>query len=200
MSEKDKPNSFEASNSLKGQLLLAMPQMGDPRFHKAVIFLCVQDDKGAMGLVVNQIMAGVGLHPLLQQLDITMDFALTERLEAMPIVCGGPVEPARGFLLHTPDFRQKDTILIDEQFSISGTIDSLKALITGPQPNHMLFALGYAGWGAGQLEQELQDNAWITVPATHDLLFNTDKSDMWDRAFATLGVNPLMISGVSGHA
>lgn len=185
--------------SLKGHLLIAMPRMGDPRFHHAVIFICVHDEKGAMGIGINQKLASPDFPALLAQLGITTDKPLPERFVNMPVLAGGPVEGVRGFLLHSSDFRQKDTIVIDDNFGISGTIDSLRAALSIP-PRQMLFTLGYAGWGAGQLEQELADNAWMTVPATHELVFNTAPDDMWQKSFAALGVNPAMISGLSGTA
>jgi putative transcriptional regulator len=188
-----------SSLSLKGQLLIAMPRMGDPRFHHAVIFICVHDEKGAMGIGINQKLISPDFPALLQQLGITPDGPLSPRFVKMPVLAGGPVEGVRGFLLHSSDFHQKDTIVIDDQFGISGTIDSLRMAIA-MQPQEMLFTLGYAGWGAGQLEQELQDNAWMTVPATHELVFRTAPDDMWDQAFAALGVNPAMLSGISGNA
>lgn len=185
--------------SLKGHLLIAMPRMSDPRFHHAVIFLCVHDDKGAMGMGINQKLMAPDFQALIGQLGIAPDTALPPRFLNMPIFSGGPVEAARGFLLHSGDFQEKDTIVIDDQFGISGTIDSLRAAIANP-PEKMLFTLGYAGWGAGQLEQELQDNAWMTIPATQRLVFDTAPEDMWDASFSALGVNPAMLSSVSGNA
>lgn len=196
MSEND--NSSPAS--LKGHLLLAMPQMGDPRFHRAVIFLCVHDNNGAMGITINQPLPATDFPSLLGQLGLTLDAPLDDRIKNMPVLSGGPVEGVRGFLLHSPDFRQKDTILIDDHFSISGTLDSLRAVMTQDAPEHMLFSLGYAGWGAGQLEKELQENAWIVVPASHELVFKTPIDSMWEKSYATLGINPAMLSGVSGNA
>jgi len=197
MTEKDNSSLV---HSLKGHLLLAMPQMGDPRFHHAVIFLCVHDEKGAMGISINQPLTTPDFPSLVQQLGIEHQNALPGRLQNLDVLAGGPVEGARGFVLHSPDFNQKDTIHVDEQFCISGTLDSLRAIIDGNIPRHMLFTLGYAGWGAGQLEHELQDNAWMTVPATYDIVFGTAPDDMWNKAFAALGVNPAMLSGVSGTA
>lgn len=186
--------------SLKGHLLLAMPQMSDPRFHHAVIFMCVHDEKGAMGISINQPLSSIDFTTLLNQLGVTHDKALPDRIKTLPVLAGGPVEGVRGFLLHSPDFQQKDTIIVDDQFSISGTVDSLRAVVNETPPTHMVFTLGYAGWGAGQLEKELQDNAWMSVPATHDIVFNTPFETMWEKSFASLGVNPALLTGLSGHA
>jgi putative transcriptional regulator len=196
MNEKDP--SF--STSLKGQLLVAMPQMSDPRFHRATIFVCVHDEKGAMGISINQPLGSIDFVSLLNQLGVVHDKPLSERIKNLPVLTGGPVEGVRGFLLHSHDFHQKDTIIVDEQFSISGTVDSLRAVVNGTPPEHMIFTLGYAGWGAGQLEREIQDNAWLTVPATYDLVFRTSFEEMWEKAFATLGINPSAWSGLSGRA
>lgn len=189
-----------ASSSLKGHLLLAMPQMSDQRFHHAVIFVCVHDDKGAMGITLNNPMPSPDFKNLLTQLNIMTEKPLDPSIGNMPVHAGGPVETVRGFLLHSTDFSQHDTIEIDEHFSISGTLDTLKALVNGERPEHMLFALGYAGWGKGQIEKELQENAWLTVPASYDLVFQTPAEEMWERAFGTIGVNPAMLSGIGGRA
>lgn len=186
--------------SFKGHLLLAMPQMGDPRFHHAVIFICVHDEKGAMGISINQPLTSPDFPTLLTQLGITPDGDLRDRVARLRVLAGGPVEGVRGFLLHSNDFVQKDTIHVDDQFGVSGTVDSLRAVVDGNLPDHMLFTLGYAGWGAGQLEHELQDNAWMTVPATYDVVFDTAPEDMWEKAFLTIGVNPAMLSSVFGTA
>lgn len=189
-----------SSLSLKGHLLLAMPRMGDPRFHHAVIFMCVHDEKGAMGITINQTLPAPDFPGLLTQIGIVPDGPLNPRFTTMGVLSGGPVEGVRGFLLHSGDFKQKDTIVIDDQFGVSGTLDSLREAVSGAPPEHMVFTLGYAGWGAGQLESELQDNAWLTVPATHDLVFHTAPDDMWEKAFATLGVKPAMLSAAYGTA
>jgi putative transcriptional regulator len=192
-------NLDNSSLSLKGHLLLAMPRIGDPRFHQAVIFICVHDEKGAMGIGINEKLAAPDFESLLDQLGIVPHREIPAQFEKMPIIAGGPVEGVRGFLLHSSDFHQKDTIEIDDQFGISGTIDSLRAALSIP-PRQMLFALGYAGWGPGQIEQELQDNAWLTVPATYELVFNTRPEDIWEKAFSAIGISPSMLSGLYGTA
>lgn len=189
------------SERLTGQLLLAMPQMGDPRFTRAVIYICVHDAKGAMGLVLNQPLPGVQLGTLLRHLEIAPDLALPERLENLPVVAGGPVENARGFLLHSPDFNSPDTVHIDETVCVSGTLDSLKKLAAGPvMPEHMTFCLGYAGWGEGQLEKEIAENSWLTAPARTDILFGGKPEEMWNKALAALGIQPAMLSAQAGRA
>jgi putative transcriptional regulator len=188
------------SSFLKGQLLIAMPQMNDPRFHRAVIFLCVHDQKGAMGMVINHPLPSPSFMDILSQVGVTTDKVLPDSVKNVPVLAGGPVQGVHGFMIHSADFTQKDTIHVDDMFSISGTVDSLRTIVGGYRPEKMLFTLGYAGWGAGQLERELQDNVWLTTQANHELVFNTPANEMWETAFASIGINPGMISGMSGRA
>lgn len=197
MNQTDQLSGF---TSLKGQLLIAMPQMNDPRFHRAVIFLCVHDKKGAMGMVINNPLPSPNFAEVLKQVGVSSDRPLDEKMGRMPVLSGGPVQGIHGFLIHSSDFSQKDTIHVDDLFSISGTVDSLRAIVNGYRPEKMIFTLGYAGWGAGQLERELQDNVWLNAPASHEIVFNTPANEMWENAFALIGVNPAMLSGVSGRA
>lgn len=187
---------------LTGRLLLAMPGMGDPRFHRAVIFMCAHDENGAMGLIVNNLVPGIDLKQLFQQLNIGIAAPPKDsgRRTNGPVMHGGPVETARGFILHSPDFTQTDTIRINESFSVTGTIDALKAVAGGKGPERMLFVLGYAGWEAGQLDQEIQDNAWLVADADPDLIFGGIPDQKWDRAVKKIGVDPAMLSGEAGHA
>lgn len=190
----------ENFSSLKGQLLIAMPQMNDPRFHRAVIFMCVHDKKGAMGMVINHPLAAPSFTEILAQVGVHSEKPLPDAVKNMQVLAGGPVQGVHGFLIHSADFSQKDTIHVDDMFSISGTVDSLRTIVNGYRPEKMLFTLGYAGWGEGQLEKELQDNVWLTAPASYEIVFNTPSSEMWETAFAAIGINPGMLSGVSGRA
>ena len=197
MNAKDNSPDF---HSLKGHLLLAMPQMNDPRFHRAVIFVAVHDEKGAMGMVINNPLPSPDFAEVLKQVGVSSEKPLDQKILNMPVLAGGPVQGVHGFLLHSSDFGHKNTIHVDDLFSISGTVDSLRAIVNGYRPEMMLFTLGYAGWGAGQLEKELQDNVWLTAPASHEIVFSTRPDEMWENAFALIGVNPVMLSGVSGRA
>lgn len=194
MSEKEQE---QKDSYLTGRLLLAMPAMGDPRFHKAVIYMCAHDANGAMGLVINHTLPGVDLSQLLEQLHI--DPAESQAPET-PVMSGGPVETARGFVLHSNDFSQSDTIKIDDDFSVTGTIDALKAIASGDGPESMLFILGYAGWSAGQLDQEIQQNAWLVADPDPELIFTSQPEEKWPKAVEKLGVDPGMLSGVAGRA
>ena len=190
----------EKSPFLKGKLLLAMPTLGDPRFHRAVIFMCAHDENGAMGLVISHVLPGLDFTDIIEKIQIPGETKnVLEELE-IPVYGGGPVETSRGFLLHSPDFQQKDTIKISESFSITGTVDALKAIASGKGPQNMLFLLGYAGWGAGQLDSEMQQNAWLTVEADVELVFVLNPKDKWEAGLKKIGVHPSMLSSLSGRA
>jgi putative transcriptional regulator len=194
--EKDKEKK---PDRLAGRLLLAMPQMGDPRFHKAVIFICAHDEKGAMGLVVNHILPGLELGELLKQMKVD-PAAISRKSASSPVMSGGPVEAARGFILHSSDFFQPDTVKISGDISVTGTVEALKAIATDTGPEKMLFMLGYAGWGAGQLDQEMQQNAWLVADADPGLVFGSGTEEKWDRAVRQLGIDPVMLSVDAGRA
>lgn len=189
-----KDNSY-----LAGRFLLAMPQIGDPRFSRAVILMCAHDDKGATGIVLNHPMPVMTFKILLDQLGIAPAETADPTILAQPILAGGPMENSRGFMIHSKDFVTNDTVQTGA-FSVSGTLAALKAAAQGQGPKQLRFALGYAGWSAGQLEQEIQENAWMVAPGRPDILFKTPAESMWDAAFATLGVNPALISHISGRA
>lgn len=187
------------SSYMIGKLLIAMPAMSDTRFHRAVIFICAHDDQGAMGLVVNKTMDGIDMDELLDQLDLEDSDIKLKDLN-MPIFSGGPVEQARGFLLHSADFKQKETILVDDNFSVTGTVSALKEILKGCGPEQNLFMLGYAGWSAGQLDNELKNNAWLAVDADPEIIFAPKIEDKWDLAIAKLGIDPSMLSNEGGRA
>jgi len=185
---------------LTGKLLLAMPGMGDLRFHKAVIFVCAHDENGAMGLVINHALPGLEFDQLLNQLGIASDIEVKRTDMAVPILSGGPVEAARGFLLHSGEFNQTDTIKIDDRYSVTGTVDALKEVATGKGPDKMLFILGYAGWTIGQLDEEIQSNSWLVVDPDPGIIFEAPPDEKWDMAIAKLGIDPGMLSGEAGRA
>ncbi len=187
---------MSAVDYLTGQLLIAMPAMGDPRFSKGVIYMCVHNEEGAMGLVVNKLADGLGFADLLDQLNIkTLDVA-----PSLPIHFGGPVETGRGFVLHSSDYARDGTIDVGGGVSLTATIDILQDIAEGSGPEKFFLALGYAGWGAGQLDGEIQQNAWLHVPADPDLTFGSDIDSKWGRAIAKIGVDLTLLSGDAGHA
>lgn len=189
---------------LDGQLLLAMPGMNDPRFARSVIYLCAHSKDGAMGIVVNRKARRVTFPDLLVQLDVIKQedaILLPNRAGAVPVLKGGPVETQRGFVLHSPDYRADDTTMpIDASISMTATVDILRAIATGAGPDRAILALGYAGWGAGQLENEIQQNGWLNCPADADILFDADLEGKYARAMGKLGIDPAMLVADAGHA
>ncbi|MGQ0664732.1 MAG: YqgE/AlgH family protein [Pseudomonadota bacterium] len=181
---------------LVGHLLVAMPQMSDPRFERSVIFLCAHSADGAMGLVVNKLFDRLTFNDLLEQLNIET------RAEAKQIRIhfGGPVESGRGFVLHSDDYVRDSTLVVPSGFALTATIDILKAIAAGAGPRHSLLALGYAGWGSGQLESEIGANGWLAVPADAKLVFDPELDRKWQSALAKVGVNLTTLSGQSGRA
>jgi putative transcriptional regulator len=181
---------------LTGQVLIAMPSMGDPRFEKSVIFLCAHTSEGAMGIVVNSPLASPSFADLLKQLKVDP----VPPARSIKLCRGGPVENARGFVLHTTDWTGDGSLRVDESLALTASLDILKAIATGGGPQQGLLALGYAGWGPGQLDHEIQQNAWLSAPADLDLLFDGGHDTKWRRALAKLKVDPLLLSDVAGHA
>jgi len=191
-------DSKKLADKLDGQLLIAMPGMNDPRFKKTVIYICSHSNEGAMGIVINRPHKGLKFSELLSQLNIAPDTNTPRKIE---VLSGGPVEQARGFVLHTKDyFTEGATLKVDPGLSLTATTDVLRALAKGEGPAQALFALGYAGWGAGQLEQELIDNAWITCDSDADLIFDQDHNGKYSAALNKLGIDPGLLSSEAGHA
>lgn len=182
--------------SLTGQVLIAMPSMGDPRFAQSVIFVCAHTSEGAMGIVVNSPLESPSFADLLRQLKVDP----VPPARSIRLCRGGPVENARGFVLHTADWTGDGSLRVDESLALTASLDILKAIATGGGPQQGLLALGYAGWGPGQLDQEIQQNAWLSAPADLDLIFDADHDTKWRRALAKLKVDPLLLSDAAGHA
>lgn len=182
---------------LTGQLLIAMPQMSDPRFRRSVVYICSQSDRGAMGLIVNKPLPSLNFLDLLEQLEIK-----TEKLKgSLPIHYGGPVETGHGFVLHSLDYALPEaTLRVSEAIGLTATIDVLKAVARGGGPSLAFLALGYAGWSAGQLETEIRANGWLHCEADSDLVFGTEVERKWERALGKLGVSAAMLSGSAGTA
>jgi putative transcriptional regulator len=183
--------------SLTGQLLVAMPQMLDPRFARSVIFLVAHsEDGGAMGLVVNKLLGSLTIGELLKQLDVPPSPSVSSN----PVHFGGPVEGGRGFVLHTSDYNDEGTVVVADNIALTATVEILRAIGKGDGPRRRLFALGYAGWAPGQLDAEIQANGWLSVAADDDIIFDADQDGKWRRALAKLGVDLTMLSTDAGHA
>jgi len=183
-------------SSFVGQVLLAMPAMTDPRFERSVIYVCAHNAEGAMGIVINKTLDSIDFHELLDELDIPTD----EKSQDIAIHFGGPVENQRGFVLHSSDYQHSETLFVDEKVGLTATVKVLRDLASGDGPAQSILALGYAGWGPGQLESEFQENAWLSVPASDALLFEIANDDKWERAFNSIGVDLSVLSGSSGRA
>ncbi len=180
---------------LTGQFLLAMPGMSDPRFDHAVIAICAHDAQGAMGIGIGAQIDDLGLHEILDQFEIATGVA-----PDAPVHFGGPVEPGRGFVLHSNDWGGQDTIDVAGRWSLSGTIDILRAIAEGRGPSRWAVALGYAGWGPGQLDGEMTRHGWFNTAATPDLIYHTDPDDRWSSAFSAAGIDPRLLASGAGRA
>ncbi|MCW3837518.1 YqgE/AlgH family protein [Sphingomonas canadensis] len=186
---------MDSPQFLTGQFLLAMPGIGDPRFERAVIAMCAHDSEGALGIGIGETIEGLGLHDLLRQFDIAPG-----DVPDVDVHFGGPVEPRRGFVIHSTDWGGQDTIDVAGRWSLSGTIDVLKAIAEGAGPAQWLVALGYAGWGEGQLDSELTRHGWFNTPGDTELLYGVAAEDRWERAFAAAGIDPRLLSNSTGRA
>jgi len=184
---------------LSGKLLLAMPGMADPRFERAVIALCVHDENGAIGVGIGHKRAGISFRGLLKQLEIDPGQA-----PDCGIHHGGPVEPGRGFVLHSTDWGGQDSLQVNGPsgvlFAMTGTMDVLKAIAEGRGPSKWIIALGYAGWGEGQLDEEMTRHGWFAEEANTSILFDTPTDERWDAAFRTAGIDPRLLASETGAA
>lgn len=180
-----------------GQLLIAMPGISDPRFERALILICAHDAAHAMGVAVNQPVEGLTLPDLLTRLGIESSIILPPDL----VLVGGPVERERGFVVHTDDYQGEHTLGVGCGFALTATREVLEAMAGRyPQPRRSLLALGYAGWGAGQLESEIKENVWLTCEADEELVFGSNHERKWGKALAKLGVDPERLSSIAGRA
>jgi len=199
MSEKNSGRGY-----LDGQMLIAMPTMGDERFARSLIYICAHSSEGAMGIVVNQPARNIKFPDLLVQLDVIPAddvIELPARAETVKVLKGGPVETGRGFVLHSADFYIEDSTLpIDEGICLTATLEILKAIARGKGPESAVLALGYAGWAPGQLETEIQSNGWLHCAADPELIFGEDTEQKYDKALRKLGIDPGMLSSEAGHA
>lgn len=187
---------MESATFLAGQFLLAMPGIGDPRFDQAVIAVCAHDENGAMGVDVSATFDDLTLHEVLRQVDIDPGES-----PDVPVHRGGPVETRRGFVLHSRDWEGADTIDVAGRWALSGTLDALRAIAEGKGPARWLVALGYAGWGPGQLDGEMVRHGWLNLDAGDEaILFDTPADQRWTGGFARVGINPRLLANESGHA
>ena len=186
----------EKDGYLSGQLLIAMPGMTDPRFSESVIYLCAHNEDGAMGLVVNKLMGSLSFAELLQQMKIDPGAAGSK----VEVHFGGPVESGRGFVLHSTDYNSEETMRVNNDFALTATIDVLKSIAGGKGPADAMFALGYAGWAAGQLDTEMQNNGWLNCAADSGIVFGEDNEAKWKSAAAKMGIDLSLLTSDVGHA
>jgi len=190
-------NMTRKTTNLTGKMLIAMPGMGDPRFAHSVVFLCDHSDDGAMGLIVNKPTPDMRFGDLLKQLNLQKG----DGVRNIRVHFGGPVEHGRGFVLHSTDYTSKTgTIEVNDMVSMTATLDVLEELALGQGPDRSMLALGYAGWGAGQLEDEILQNGWLTCDPDDMLLFGRADEHKWAAALKSIGVDPLSLSAVAGRA
>jgi len=189
-------NDDANDNHLAGMLLVAMPGMPDPRFDRSVIFLCAHSSEGAMGIIVNQLAPNVAFETIVEQLGIEP----SAEAASIKVHVGGPVESSRGFVLHSADYVHENTLMIDESFALTATVDVLRAIAGGEGPKQKVFALGYAGWAPGQLDAEIQKNGWLIAPPDEKVVFELDDADKWAGALRKIGVDPSLLSSTAGHA
>ena len=187
---------------LDGQFLIAMPGMADANFARTVVYICAHSEDGAMGFVINRPQQ-LSFSDVLLHLDLVGEEEVIRLPGAtldFPIRCGGPVESGRGFVLHSDDYLSESSIPVSDDICLTATLDIVRAISRGHGPQRGLMMLGYAGWGAGQIENEIGANGWLTCPAQEELIFDTNLDSKYERALALMGVTPAMLSTEAGHA
>ncbi len=192
------PSTPAQGDSLKGKILIAMPDMADPRFNRGVIVMLEHGPEGAMGVMINKQLESVKFSDLMQQLEIPQLNPDSDD-DSYPVYFGGPVEIGRGFVLHSRDVNLAHSLFLDP-IGVTTSVDMLEKIAGGQGPHQSIFCLGYTGWEAGQLDEEMLQNAWLHAPLDADLLFKIPAEDRWDAAMKLAGVNPDFLSMDAGHA
>ena len=194
----DKTDTPDKSFNLKGQLLLAMPRMEDTRFARSVILICSHGDEGCMGFILNQPISTPKFPEILEELDI--DIKSDVAGEDVQVFCGGPVEQGRGFVLHSLDYSSSSSARVDDLGAVTATLDVLRKLVSEEPPIDYIMMLGYAGWAEGQLEEEIAQNGWLTMPATRKIVFQTPHDQQYSQALSDMGISEALLSASAGHA
>ena len=198
MDEQSPEPEFSITNApygLQGKLLVATPHIGDPLFEKSVIYMCLHGEDGAMGVVVNHIHSGLTFTEVLENLSIDPSVPPSGR-----VTRGGPVQEQRGFVLHSPDYDHETTIKVTDDVSLTTAVEILKDIADGDGPENYLIALGCSQWSPGQLEEELEANAWISIEPDHELIYVSENEPAWKQAIAKLGIDPGQLASIGGHA
>ncbi len=204
----NKPEGAGLMTSLQGQFLVAMPSMGDARFTRSVLLVVEHNAKGAMAIAIHEVMDNIHFCDVLADISVHSPSGevarmppVSEQVENLPVLKGGPVQTGRGFVLHSPDYEFSGaTFAINSEISLSANLEILHAIAFENKPERSLFALGYCGWSPGQLENELAQNSWLTVPFDADLLFNTAYEERYEAALGILGIDQASLSAFGGHA
>ena len=187
----------EMDSNLCGKLLIAMPDMGDPRFAGSVVYMCAHSEEGAMGLIVNKPQPEIRFAALLEQLEIPKSGEVRD----IRVHFGGPVENSRGFVLHSEDYRSEaGTMEVEDGVCMTATLDVLEDIAKGKGPESSMLALGYSGWGPGQLENEIGQNGWLTCDARPEIIFGRANEHKWSAALKILGIDPVLLSSTAGRA
>lgn len=188
---------------IEGQFLVAMPQMGDSRFENTVIFVCAHSEQGAMGFIINRDLKEPSSVEFLKKLGVVNSQEIENIPSEIKNAClqtGGPVEPGRGFVLHSPDFDSKTTLKVTDEISLTATLEILRDLSIGKGPKQYMLTLGYSGWSAGQLEDEIAANGWLVCPPDSEIIFDYPNEDKYQKAMELMGIDPRLISTDTGHA
>ncbi len=185
-----------AQDFLVNQFLVAMPSLNDPNFHQSVVYICEHNAQSALGIIINK-PTNMVLNDIFKQLSIT---AVDQRMRQQPVFQGGPVQIERGFVIHEPPGNWESTLILDEQLGVTSSRDVLDCMARGQGPQKIFVALGYAGWGAGQLETELANNSWLSLPADRSIIFETPVEQRWQAAAQLIGVDLALLTGDTGHA
>lgn len=181
---------------LTGKFLVAMPGMDDPRFEDTILYICGHDASGAMGLIVNKLVESISFKGLMEQLEIEV----ANKIPHIPVYFGGPIEMGRGFVLHSNDYVHDSSVSITDDVILTATVDILKDMAMQRGPKYSILALGYSGWSPGQLENEIKRNGWLEINGDVDILFKTEIEVKRSKALTKLGIDPSMLSSLSGHA
>jgi putative transcriptional regulator len=185
-----------ALSSLQGHLLVASPHIGDERFDKTVILMCHHDPDSAMGLVINKTASRLNLGDLYEKLDI----GAARFCAGNPVHIGGPVDGNRGFVLHSQDHMLPESMEVTHEIGLTASIDILRDITEGVGPARSIVSLGCAGWSAGQLDREMAENVWLSIPASAELVFDHDRETLWEHSFGALGIDPGFFAGTTGSA
>jgi len=195
------PGKNNPELDFRGHFLISMPGMADPRFERCVIYLCTHSSAGAMGLIVNKLLEDITFDEIKRQLiDESRDEIDKDPKFKIPVYLGGPVERGRGFVLHSADYKLEASQEVNDEISLTASIEVIEAIADNSGPEKYLLALGYAGWGAGQLEAEMIENSWLSCEATPEILFEPNPMLKYDRALALMGVDAALLSSDAGHA